>query len=312
MKKITIFDTSICSSNLGDQVIMEAVEKILNSLFKSDFFIKIQTHDVIGKSSYKSIQNSDYAIVGGTNLLSSNMNSYNQWKISLLDSFFIKSVILMGVGWWQYQKTPNLYTGILYRRVLHKEYLHSVRDNYTKQQLESIGFKNVVNTACPTMWSLTEEHCADIPRRKTDSVLVTFTEYNQNKEFDFKLIEILKENYKNIYFWIQQPKDYDHMYSIYGDNAIYINPSLQALDEVLNLDIDYIGTRLHAGVRALQRKKRSLILAVDNRAIEISKDTNLPVVPRNDWEGIKNWIDSANATHIQLPWDNINQWKKQF
>ncbi|MBD2268992.1 polysaccharide pyruvyl transferase family protein [Anabaena sp. FACHB-1391] len=312
MKKITIFDTSLCSSNLGDQVIMDAVEKILNSLFKSDFFIKVQTHDVIGKSSYKCIQNSDYAIVGGTNLLSSNMNSYNQWKISLLDSFFIKNVILMGVGWWQYQKAPNLYTGILYRRVLHKEYLHSVRDNYTKQQLESIGFKNVVNTACPTMWSLTEEHCADIPRRKTDSVLVTFTEYNQNKEFDFKLIEILKENYKNIYFWIQQPKDYDHMYSIYGDNAIYINPSLQALDEVLNLDIDYIGTRLHAGVRALQRKKRSLILAVDNRAIEISKDTNLPVVHRNDWEGIKNWIDSANATQIQLPWDNINQWKKQF
>jgi polysaccharide pyruvyl transferase WcaK-like protein len=312
MKKITVFDTSICSSNLGDQVIMDAVEKILNSLFQGDFLIKVQTHDVIGKSSYKCIQNSDYTIVGGTNLLSSNMNSYNQWKISLFDSFFIKNMILMGVGWWQYQKKPNLYTQLLCHRVLHKEYLHSVRDNYTKKQLELLGFKNVVNTACPTMWSLTEDHCADIPRRKTDSVLVTFTEYNQNKEFDFKLIEILKENYKSIYFWIQQPKDYDHMYSIYGDNAIYVNPSLQALDEVLNLDVDYIGTRLHAGVRALQSKKRSLILAVDNRAIEISKDTNLPVVARDDFEGIKKWINSAYATQIQLPWDSINQWKKQF
>lgn len=312
MKKVTLFDTSVCSSNLGDQVIMNAVEKILNSLFQGDFFVKVQTHDVLGKSSYKCIRDSDYAVVGGTNLLSSNMNSYNQWKISLLDSFFIKNIILMGVGWWQYQKKPNLYTQLLYHRVLHKEYLHSVRDNYTKKQLELIGFKNVVNTACPTMWSLTEEHCADISRRKTDSVLVTFTEYNQNKEFDFKLIEILKENYKSIYFWIQQPKDYDHMYGIYGDNAIYVNPSLQALDEVLNLDIDYIGTRLHAGVRALQGKKRSLILAVDNRAIEISKDTNLPVVARDDFEGIKKWINSTYTTQIKLPWDSINQWKKQF
>jgi polysaccharide pyruvyl transferase WcaK-like protein len=312
MKKIILFDTSVCSSNLGDQVIMDDVEKILNSLFQGDFFVKVQTHDVIGKSSYKFIHNGDYTIVGGTNLLSSNMNSYNQWKISLFDSFFIKNIILMGVGWWQYQKKPNLYTQLLYHRVLHKEYLHSVRDNYTKKQLELIGFKNVVNTACPTMWSLTEEHCADIPRRKTDSVLVTFTEYNQNKEFDFKLIEILKENYKSIYFWIQQPKDYDHMYSIYGDNAIYVNPSLQALDEVLNLNVDYIGTRLHAGVRALQRKKRSLILAVDNRAIEISKDTNLPVLARDDFEGIEKWINSTYATQIKLPWDSINQWKKQF
>lgn len=100
MKKISVFDTSFCSSNLGDQIIMDAVGKMLNDIFERDFFIKIQTHDVIGKSSYKTIKDSDYAIVGGTNLLSSNMNFYNQWKISLLDSFYIKNIILMGVGWW--------------------------------------------------------------------------------------------------------------------------------------------------------------------------------------------------------------------
>ncbi|MEH1767116.1 MAG: polysaccharide pyruvyl transferase family protein [Nostoc sp.] len=312
MKNIAILDTSICSSNLGDQIIMDAVEKHLNHLFNGDFYIKISTHDVISKSSYKWIQNSDYAMVGGTNLLSSNMNYYNQWKINLIDSFFIKNIILMGVGWWQYQEKPNLYTQLLYHRILHKNYLHSVRDEYTKKQLESIGFKNVINTACPTMWGLTEEHCADIPRKKTDSVLVTFTEYNQKKEADIKLIEILKDNYKNIYFWIQQPKDYDYMYNIYGNQVIYVKPSLQALDEVLKIELDYIGTRLHAGIRALQHKKRSLILAVDNRAIEISKTTNLPVLQRNDWEGIKTWIKSDRATPIQLPWDNINQWKQQF
>jgi hypothetical protein len=102
------------------------------------------------------------------------------------------------------------------------------------------------------------------------------------------------------------------MYSIYGNKAIYVKPSLQALDEILTIDIDYLGTRLHAGIRALQNKKRTLILAVDNRAIEISKDTNLPVVPRNDWESITSWIESAYETRIRLPWSNIDKWKSQF
>ena len=102
------------------------------------------------------------------------------------------------------------------------------------------------------------------------------------------------------------------MYSIYGNKAIYVKPSLQALDEILTIDIDYLGTRLHAGIRALQNKKRTLILAVDNRAIEISKDTNLPVVPRNDWESITSWIESDYTTQIILPWSNIDKWKSQF
>jgi len=309
---ISLLDPSVCSSNLGDQIIIDSVKKILFDVFKEVSIINIPTHDIISKVSYKYMKESDFKIVGGTNLLSSNMNSYNQWKINLWDSLFIKDVILMGVGWWQYQKKPNLYTKILYHRVLHKGYLHSVRDNYTKRQLESIGINNVVNTACPTMWSLTDEHCEGIPRRKSDSVLVTFTEYNQNQGYDSDLIELLREKYSNIYFWIQQPKDYKYMYSIYGNKAIYVQPSLQALDQVLTLDLDYIGTRLHAGVRALQKKKRALILAVDNRAAEISKDTNLPVVPRNDWKSITSWIESAYETRIRLPWSNIDKWKSQF
>ncbi|MDY7050737.1 MAG: polysaccharide pyruvyl transferase family protein [Microcystis panniformis WG22] len=312
IRKISLFDTSICSPNLGDQIIVEAVTNVLNNLFDDALFINFQTHDVISNTSYKYIKDSNFIFVGGTNLLSSNMNYYNQWKISLWDSLFLKDIILMGVGWWQYQKKPNFYTKILYGRILSKKHLHSVRDNYTKSQLQSIGINNVVNTACPTMWSLTEEHCADIPKTKSDSVLVTFTEYNQNQVYDSRLIEILREKYSNIYFWIQQPKDYKYMYSIYGNKAIYVQPSLQALDEVLTLDIDYIGTRLHAGIRALQNKKRTLILAVDNRAIEISKDTNLPVVPRNDWESITSWIESDYTTQIILPWSNIDKWKSQF
>ncbi|MBF2057302.1 MAG: polysaccharide pyruvyl transferase family protein [Cyanobacterium sp. T60_A2020_053] len=313
MKKLVVLDTAVSSSNLGDQIIMDAVYGYLKQIFSGDFFVNIPTHDVISRTSYYYLRESDYAIVGGTNLLSANMNSYNQWKIGLYDSFFLNDIILMGVGWWQYQGLPNAYTKYLYHSVLNHQYAHSVRDEYTKKQLNAIGFNNVINTGCPTMWKLTEAHCQQITRHRSDSVLLTFTQYKQDESLDRQVVDILSERYDKIYYWIQQPNDYDYMKGFNCEKVIYVEPSLQALDRVLaDVNLDYIGTRLHAGIRALQNKKRSLILAVDNRALEISKDTNLPVISRDDWDGIKSWIDSEYVTEVKLPWHNIEQWQQQF
>ena len=78
-------------------------------------------------------------------------------------------------------------------------------------------------------------------------------------------------------------------------------------------DIDYVGTRLHGGIEALNHGRRSLVLAVDNRATEIGKDTNLPVMDRKSAvELIEERINSSWATEIVLPNDNISLWKSQF
>ena len=292
---------------------MDSVENFLRDFFKEALFINMPTHDVISKQSYYFIRESDFTFVGGTNLLSSNMNHYNQWKVSLWDSLFIKNIILMGVGWWQYQNKPNFYTSMLYKRLLSREYLHSVRDSYTEQHLKSIGISNVINTSCPTMWRLTEEHCARIPKEKSEFVVVTFTEYNQDQHWDSKLIGLLNRHYKQIYFWTQQPDDWRYMQNICGHQVVYLQPSLKALDEILGKpNFDYVGTRLHAGVRALQHRKRTLILSVDNRATEIAKDTNLPVVRRDDLEAIENWIQSSYETKVKIPQDRIELWRSQF
>jgi len=313
MKSISLLDTSVCSSNLGDQIIMDSVTSILEEMFAYALYIHLPTHDVISKSSYKIIQDSDFTFVGGTNLLSSNMNVYNQWKVTLWDSLFVKDVILMGVGWWQYQKKPNAYTRILFNRLLTKKFLHSARDSYTAEQLKFIGISNVLNTACPTMWSLTPEHCDAIADTKADEVLVTFTEYHQREKLDFELTQLLKQEYAKVYFWTQQPRDYPYMRNFCQDSVEYIKPSLKALDEFLSThNVDYVGTRLHAGIRSLKHKRRSLILAVDNRAAEISKDTGLDVIPRGEVEAIKNWINSPQKTKIKLPQENIDKWKSQF
>jgi polysaccharide pyruvyl transferase WcaK-like protein len=79
-----------------------------------------------------------------------------------------------------------------------------------------------------------------------------------------------------------------------------------------NESVDFIGLRLHAGIRSLQRSRRTLIVAIDNRATEISKDTNLPVVARGDLKAIESWITTSSPTKIQLPEAAIASWKQQF
>lgn len=78
-------------------------------------------------------------------------------------------------------------------------------------------------------------------------------------------------------------------------------------------DIDYVGTRLHAGIHALNHKVRSIIIAVDNRATEMGKDINLPILQRQQiGEKLEAHILSDFSTDIQIKQDNIEIFKSQF
>lgn len=93
-----------------------------------------------------------------------------------------------------------------------------------------------------------------------------------------------------------------------------INATLEDYNKFLEShETDYIGTRLHAGIHALNYKKRSIIISIDNRANEIAKDTNLPIIQReNITSQLEAKIKSNWKTDINLPLENINKWKKQF
>jgi hypothetical protein len=90
-------------------------------------------------------------------------------------------------------------------------------------------------------------------------------------------------------------------------------PNLRSYTAFLdNEDVDFIGTRLHGGIRAMQKGHRALIIGIDNRATEIGRDTNLPVVQRQDLAAIEAWIDGGRATEIILPMAAIQGWKAQL
>ena len=301
---------------MGDLIIYESVYKILREIYPYDLFTNFPTQLHTSFDAMSLMSEKMLLFISGTNLLSSNLETKYQWKIHKSHSRFLKKkVVLFGCGWWQYQNEINNYTKNIYKTVLNEKVLHSVRDQYTVDKLKKIGIDNVINTSCPTLWSLTDEKCKLIPTNKGEEVVTTLTFYHKNAQLDHRMLEILSKNYKKVYLWIQGMNDLPYFNDINSgfNNIELLSPTIEAFDNILQKEnIDYIGTRLHAGVRALQNNVRTLILAVDNRAFEIGNDVNLNVIKRENVDLILEFINNEYSTQIKLPLENIKQWKKSI
>jgi hypothetical protein len=163
------------------------------------------------------------------------------------------------------------------------------------------------------MWAFDEAHCRRIPVRKARHAIFAVTYYRPAPDSDRRIAELLKCRYETIYFWPQQARDLPYFASLGVDGLIPIDPSLAQFDRLLDeQDVDFVGARLHGGIRALQRGRRALIIPVDHRAVEIGKVSGLPVASRDAPDAIAHWIDMPEPTRIVMPWDAIAQWKEQF
>lgn len=304
----TLLDPSISSSNIGDSIIRERVRWALDGLVPIGAELPTQT--ALTRAQRQVARSSDLAIVGGTNLLSSNMPWYRQWKLDLASVRALSGkVVLLGVGWWQYQGEPNAYTSWVLGQVLSRDHIHSVRDEYTRARLERLGF-DVRNTACPTMWNLTEVSAGTTGRPGT--AVVTLTDYNRDPREDQWLIDAARSRYDRVVVWPQSIRDAHYAEQLTGDFTI-APPTLAAYDALLaDRGVDYVGTRLHGGIRAFDSGAWGLIVAVDNRAIEIGRDTALPVHPRGDRAAIERRLDERATQPITLPAAAIAQWREQW
>jgi hypothetical protein len=316
LSTVTVLDTAVSSTNLGDAIIMEAVRQELTDLLSDCVTFTVASHEWVAGHTRSLIRNSDWTIAGGTNLLSSRMWFRLNWKVTPVDAFMRYRTVLMGVGWYQYQHAPDPYSRWLLRSLLSRDKIHSVRETYAATRLASIGIHNVVNTGCPTIWRLTPEHCASLPRTKAKGGVVTgINSYKKlkNPAADRRMLELLSRHYPAVYLWIQTYTDFEYAQSL-GVPVRFINPSVSALDAILqsDLDLDYVGNRLHAGIRSLQKGRRAVILEIDNRAEEMGRDFGLPTVARTDFERIERMITGPLEIAVQLPTKNITVWKDQF
>ncbi|MFD2728934.1 polysaccharide pyruvyl transferase family protein [Enterococcus camelliae] len=327
MKKVLFFDTSIGTLNTGDEIINRSINKESSKMFSDDYLLRLPTRTNVlshfqllyNKSFRQNFGDSDLKFVCGTNLLYKNMfRPMPNWNINIFNTLIQKESILFGVGSGNNAEKTNWYTRKLYKKVLSNEYIHSVRDQATKKMLEEIGLQAIV-TGCPTLWEITPEKCKKIPNVKSQSstVIFTLTHYSsfRNINEDQSMINIIKSNYKNIYFWPQSLGDLDYLIELTDTSNIHIlPPNLHSFDDfLLNYDCDYIGSRLHGGIFALQHGKRAIILAIDNRAREIKKNNNIPCIERDRTSlDLDELINGGWKTEIKIEVDEIERWKNQF
>jgi polysaccharide pyruvyl transferase WcaK-like protein len=319
---IAIYNTALGSHNSGDSIIMEAISNELDELFPMEHKVHFPTHYPLSLKTLKTIKQSRVAFIGGTNLLTSKFKlnaRRNQWSIGAIGTIILRyHTILMGCGWKHYNEAESLLSRAFYKTILSPHYVHSVRDLYTETQLRRSGIPNVCNTACPTMWNLTPEHCDQIPQQKAERVVFTLTDYRKSPKEDAALVRTLVSSYSKVFFWLQGMHDLRYLHSLVESSLIdrieKIGPSLGAYDDILSSepDLDYVGTRLHAGIRALQKGKRALIIGVDNRAMEKKKDFNLPVIPRTDVDRLALHLKNRTPTSLTIPQKSIEIWRSQF
>ncbi|MDD6270081.1 MAG: polysaccharide pyruvyl transferase family protein [Oscillospiraceae bacterium] len=320
-----IFDTAICTSNLGDEVILDAIRRNMKEVFDNNFMLRLSTHS----SNFSFMQmmrknkkieycaNADYKFICGTNLISQKrIGKVNaQWQIHLSNIPVLKNSILVGAGTTDGGEKMDFYAKYLYKKVLSDKYMHSVRDELTKRVVESLGVK-AINTGCPTLWELTPEHCMEIKKSKSENCIISVSGYadQKNESRDQTFIDIVNRNYNNIYVWIQTTEDEKYLDSLKGTENIKRIYSLSMFREVLRKgDVDYIGTRLHGGVFAMQNKVRSLIISIDHRAEGFHEKNNIPIIRRNEIEtDLERLINSDFETRVINDYDSINKFRSQF
>ena len=324
MKRLAEFDTAIGTANLGDEIILQSFRKEMEALYRECFILRFGTHlinfsalrYILGGRKIEFLNNADYKIIAGTNLLSRNIKKTSgQWPVNGFQKYLYEDSILAGVGLTLEPGRPTRKTVRFYHKTLRRDFVHSVRDDESKKFLESMGF-SAINTGCPTLWSITKELCEKIPKKKAKRVVFSISGFTkqQNSEYDQKLIDILRSEYEDLFFWCQAYLDEEY-FDTFEDTAnikrIY---SLKEFADLLDTgDIDYVGTRLHGGIMAIQHGVWTIVIAIDQRARGFHQSNNLAICERKEIAGkLPEMIESTFETKIIVNHDAIDRWKKQF
>ena len=191
MHNIVLFDTSIGTMNLGDEIIMESLQKNMKDLLDGNFIVKFPTHtpcfhfyqQTRRNPRYRFVRDAKYKFICGTNIINNRMDiPWSTWNINFANANCYNNSVLVGVG------AAGLKDGVdqlswypkkLFSSFLSRSYKHSVRDERTKRIVESmLGEGSAINTGCPTVWGLTRQHCREIKENKADQVVFTLTDYS--------------------------------------------------------------------------------------------------------------------------------------
>ncbi len=315
MRHIHLIDTSVASDNLGDEIIVTEARQHITKVFGDAYISSSSGHDGLGHYGRKLVEDANLVMLLGTNALSAKyqLRGHFVWSVTRRDiPVLAGKVVLFGVGASKDYDTVRPRQARLLRRLLSPHHSHALRDATGVKLLTDCGLK-AINTSCPTLWRY-DGMQPQVPTGRAPTVCFTLTKHKGSDE-DTILIESLRSCYEKLYFWPQQKRDLGYLQSLTNTDDIEIVPgNLAAYDELLaNNDIDVVGTRLHGGIRGLLHGRRTLIVAIDNRARDIGQETGLPTQARNALGAdLVQKLSEGFETQLNLPHDKIENFLEQF
>ncbi len=309
---VGLADTSIGSLNLGDQIIMEAVRYEAARALPTRRLLTVPTHVAMDQRSRELARRLPVIVVGGTNLLGGTRFGRRLWKLPMRPGPLRRKFVLLGSG--LIAPIERQAARVLRHQVpfLSRDGMHAVRDVSTAKALEKLGFNNVVVSGCPTTWHLSRtwkeaprnESGIRVPRASELVFTISPADTPETRGAIARAIQV----YRHAYLWPQGV--HDHLPSeCAAANVSVLPPTLKAFREVLQRDVDYLGSRLHGGIYALQHKKRALILAVDHRAIGMGEVSGLPVSPARSFEALERFLQGEMRAKFNVRDEEQRRWR---
>lgn len=303
---IVIVDPGAASTNLGDQIISEAIQRNFQAplLALGEEVHRIPMHGSPDPGQCALIQSAEHVVVCGTNLLSDHARFRSPWTWTRMSKDLLRGkATFLGVGWWQYQRLGVDRFSATWLRELAGPVPWAVRDNYSQRKLEHAKVASI-HLSCPTLWGAT----AQILPADESRCVFTLTDYNQDAAADRRLLDFLKARYDEVFYWPQGPGDLTYARSVIKADIQVLDASLEGLDDALSVpDTAYVGLRLHAGIRAIQKQVPTLVLAIDNRAQEIASSVNLAVASRFSPSDISSKL-TGERVDLKIPTSDIARW----
>lgn len=304
---ISYLDTSLHSENDGDHIIARSVDREFPQFMRVP---RVSTHRFMRPTDWRISRQSQIMLVTGTNILGSRVYPPSPWRLGPMEIGVLRGKVLhIGAGWRDYEGELSRPKRAVYQRILYPGIPVSTRDQYSADRLTSEGFA-AVNTGCPTMWSLPEY----LPALSQESEAVcTITDYRADPVRDARMLEIVGSTFDRVLVWPQGSGDEKYLRQLpLPANAEVISRGVASFERAL-AQRAYVGTRLHAGIRASQLGRPALVVAIDNRAREIAKDTSYPTIEGAELaDSLRDALDAMRGQRrIAIRRDEIAEWKRQ-
>lgn len=267
---IVIADTSVCSSNTGDQIIVSAVRDALRPLTDRFGVRHIPTHTGMGYRGRRILEQAPVAVLAGTNLLSAHVGLRQQWRTIPLRRRH-RRFVSFGCGFGSGEDRPTRAAAAFLRATLHPGALHAARDMFSADLLQDLGFR-AIYTGCPTMW-LVDRDAPPTPSSPEDRCVVILNHTLRRPDLDSLVLRASTERFGDVRFWCQAPYDRAYLPALPA-NASEIPPSLAALGAELRAHpgAEVVTTRLHAAIYAQWFGHRPRFIAVDLRSQRCAGD----------------------------------------